>query len=345
MALIPDKKEFVGAVGLIVEADLAVERHLFPATQLHTKEFIVYDSAVVEAESPEYNSFKNTAKVITKDGKDRVTIAPINFNESISKETIDADAEQFGQNEYGDGVVDAVTQSALNGVGKLRLRALVGKKKAIYEALTTHKIAGGYAGANGAEDIVFNVPAGNKEVFDGTILKYWTDTTNATPLDDMLRVWKAMKVKPTACVMNDATYSDFYDNAQISTIDNTTAGTKRNFIVNENIDPTAKYFKAGTVVYKGMRIDVYVETEQRLASGSYTPFLADGFVVYASPMGRMHYGGIPVAEANGVRRIAAEFDVEEIITSNPPQHDIVYRTAPLPALEQGEAYFSQYVIA
>lgn len=344
MAIINDKKEFVRAVGVIVEADLGVETLLFPTMRLQTKELIEYDVATVEAESPEYNSFRNTAKVVSKDGKDRVVVAPVNFNESISKETIDADAELFGQNEYGDGEIDATMQSALTGVGKLRLRSLVGKKRVIYEALTTHKIVGGYMGKDGVEDIVFNVPAANTEVFDGVTLKYWSDAT-ATPLDDIKRAYDAMKIKPTAVVMNNDTYSNFYSNSQVLTTDNSSNGTKKNYTENDMVDPNAKFFRAGRISYKGMHIDVYVESEQRKTTSGYTPFMPNGYVVYASPIGEMNYGGIPVAENGGVRRIAAEFDVEELITSNPPQHAIIFRTAPLPTLKNGEAYFTQKVEA
>ena len=345
MALINNKKEFVKSVGLIVEADRGMINDLFPMVNYQSKEEIVYDSATVEGVSPEYSSFAQTANVVSKDGKDRVTLKPVNFNNAISKETIDADAEQFGQNEYGDGEIDTVMQSALTGVGKLHLNKLVGEKKIAYEAICTHKIVGGHIGANGAEDIVFNVPAGNKEVFDGTTLKYWSDTTNARPLDDMLRAYRAMKIKPTRVIMNDTMYSYFYDNATVFTTDNTSSGIKKNFTVNENVAEGAKYFRAGRVNYKGMIIDVYVETEQRWTGSAYTPFMADGYVVYASPLGELNYGGIPVAEAGGVRRMTADFDVQEIITQNPPQHLVMYRSAPLPTLKNGEAYFSQYVIA
>ena len=196
MALINDKKEFIQAVSHIVETDMGVKEDLFPMMKLNTKEEIEYDAAVVEGVSPEYRSFAETARVITKDGKDRVVLKPVNFNDAISKETIDADAEQFGQNEYGDGDIDSVTESALIGIGKHHLNAKVGIKKIIYEALTTHKIANGYIGANGKEDIVFPVPAANKEVFDGTTKKYWSDTANATPVTDIDRAVKAMKIKP-----------------------------------------------------------------------------------------------------------------------------------------------------
>ena len=347
MALINNRKEFVKAISLIVVTDMGVMNDLFPGIKLNTKEEIEYDAAVVEGVSPEYNSFAETAKVITKDGKDRVTLKPVNFNNAISKETIDADAEQFGQNEYGDGTIDATTESALTGIGKHHLNAKVGIKKIIYEALTTHKIVDGYIGVDGKEDIVFPVPAANKEVFDGTVLKYWSAGASvALPVTDIERAVKAMKIKPSRVVMNDTTFSNFIANDQVTTADNSTTGTKRNFIQNENVDIEANYYTAGRLILSsGKTIDIKVENEQRFTGAAYTPFLADGYVVYASPLGVMNYGGIPIAENGGVRRIAAEFDVQEIVTQNPPQHLLQYRTAPLPTLKQGEAYFSQKVEA
>lgn len=346
MALINNKKEFLGGIGFLVKTDMGAIDDIMSGVQLHTKEEIVYDSAVVEGVAPEYTSFSETANVISKDGKDRVTLKPTNFNDAISKETIDADAEQFGQNEYGDGVIDSVTESALNGVGKLKLNAEVGKKKLFYEALTTHKIANGYIGKNGKEDIVFNVPATNKEIFDGTTKKYWSNTASV-PVDDIDRAYKAMKIKPTRVIMSSNTYANFLGNAQVLTADNTTSGTKKNFTLNENVDPDAKYYEAGKLrLPSGKTISIRVEEDMRYTGSGYTPFMPDEYVVYASPnQGRMHFGGIPVAEAGGVRRIAAMEDVQEIVTQNPPQHFVQYRTAPLPALEQGEAYYSQKVEA
>jgi len=346
MALINNTKEFVQAVSLIVTADMGVRDDLFPNKKLNIKEEIEYDAAVVEGVSPDYVSFSETAKVITKDGKDRVSLKPVNYNSAISKETIDADAEQFGQNEYGDGTIDALTESALTGVGKHHLNAMVGIKKLIYEILTTHRVAGGYIGRNGREDIVFNVPASNKEVFNGTTNKYWSDTANATPVDDIERAVKAMRIKPSRVVMNDTTFAHFMTNAQVRTADNSSTGTKRNFVQNENVDTEAKYYTAGRLILpSGKTIDIKVENEQRFTGSAYVPFLADGYVVYASPLGVMNFGGIPIAETGGVRRIAAEFHVEEILTQNPVQQLLRYRTAPLPTLKQGEAYFSQKVEA
>lgn len=344
MALIKNKKEFVQAVGLVVETDMSIVNEMFPSVQLHMGEEIEYDSATVEGVAPSYNSFASTAKVIQKDGKDIVTLKPVNFNNAISKGVIDANASKFGQNEYGDGMVDAQMESALNGVAKLHLNRLVATKALAYEALTTHKIVGGYIGINGVEDIEFNVPAANKEVFDGTTLKYWSNSAS-TPLDDMVRAYKAMKIKPTRVIMNDATYSNFYDNAQVATFDNVTTGTKKNFTVNENIDPSVDFFRAGRINYKGITLDVYVERGVRYTGSGYVPFMPNGYVVYGSPIGEMHYGGIPVADTNGIRNIAAEYDVSEVIESNPPQHHLVYRSAPLPVLKNGHAYFSQKVEA
>jgi len=345
MALVKNKKEFITAVSLIVVADLGIIKDLFPSLRLNKTEEIEYDSAVVEGVAPEYISFSETAGVVTKDGKNRVSLKTVNFNNAISKETIDADAEQFGQNEYGDGTVDAVTESALTGVGKLHLNALVGTKKIVYEALTTFKIAGGYIGKNGKEDIVFAVPAANKEVFDGAAKKYWSDS-DSTPVDDIDRAVKAMKVKPSRAIMNDTTFANFLKNDQVRTADNSSNGTKRNFVQNENIDVEAKYYEAGKLFLpSGKTIAIKVEIEQRYTGSGYEPFLSDGYVIYASPLGEMAYGGIPVPVQGGVRRVAAQFDVEEIITRNPPQHLVQYRTAPLPVLKQGEAYYVQKVEA
>jgi hypothetical protein len=347
MALIKDKKEFIQGIGLLVETNMDAIKDIMPGVRFHTKEEIVYDAATVEGVAPEYRSFSETAGIVAKDGKDRVTLKPTNFNDAISKETIDADAEQFGQNEYGEGAIDPVMQSALTGVGKLKLNADVGKKKIFYEALATHKIANGYIGKQGREDIVFNVPAANREVFDGTAKKYWSNSAS-TPVTDIDRAYKAMKIKPSRVIMNDTTFSNFMSNGQVRTADNTSTGTKRNFIQNENINPDAKYYEAGKLILpSGKTISIRVEEEQRFTGTGYVPYMPNGYVAYCSPnLGRMHYGGIPVAEVGvGVRRIAAMEDVEEIITQNPPQHFIQYRTAPLPAIEQGEGYYSQKVEA
>jgi len=149
MALIENVKEFVQSVATIVETDTAVIDALFPTVRLNRTEEIQYDSATIEGVSPEYRSFSETARVISKDGKDVVSLKPVSFNDAISKEEIDAKAAQFGQNVYGEGEIDPVAQSALTGVGKHHLNAMVGRKKVVYEALTTHRIVGGYIGANG----------------------------------------------------------------------------------------------------------------------------------------------------------------------------------------------------
>jgi hypothetical protein len=128
-------------------------------------------------------------------------------------------------------------------------------------------------------------------------------------------------------------------------MDNNTTGKKRNFVVNDNVPAGAKFFRAGTLMDKGMTIDVYVENEQRNTGSGYTPFLPNGYVIYASPMGEMHFGGIPKAVNGGITRITAEFDVEEILTTNPPQHLLQYRTAFIPVLKNGEAYGVQKVEA
>lgn len=345
MAIINQKKDFVQSVGVIVAVDLGVESKVFPGAPVYsTSETIEYDTATVTGTAPSYSSFAKTANVISKGGKDRVTLNPVQFNDSISKTVIDANAEKFGQNEYGDGQIDAVTESALNGVGSLRLNHMIGKKKIIYEALTTHQIAGGYIGENGAEDIVFAVPAANKVVFDGVTAGqlYWSNA-NATPVTNLITAYKAMKVKPTMAIMNDVDYAKFYESSEVRTADNNTSGTKRNFVLNENVDPEMDFFYAGKLMEKGITLEIWVE-KGTIGNGA-TQYLTTGYIVLCSPRGEMHYGGIPVSETGGIRMMSAEWDVDEVITTNPPQHNLVVRTAPLPVLKNGEAFYSMKVEA
>jgi hypothetical protein len=308
-------------------------------------ELIEYDMATVDGVAPSYNSFANSANVVSKNGKDVVRLAPVNYNNAISKGVIDANAVKFGETEYGGGTVDAVTQSALDGVGLLHLNRTVGLKAIMYEALTTHQIADGYQGPEGTEDIVFNVPAANKEEFDGTDPKYWSNT-DSVPLTDIKRAYTAMLLKPRFVIMNDNTYANFIENAQVLTADDNTSGKKKNYTINEKVDIEADFFRAGRINFEGVILDVYVERGRRYTGSAHVPYMPDGYVVYASGMGgSTEFGGIPVATADGVSNIAGEYDVSEVITQNPPQHNLIYRSAPLPVLKNGEAFFSQKVEA
>lgn len=349
MALIQDKKELVQAVQTVVLVDSTIMNLLFPMEYFHTTETIEYDASTVEGVAPSYNSFKNKATVVSKDGFDTVTLNPVNYNESISKTAIDANARKYGENVYGAtaGLVDPIQRALLDGVAKLEMRTQVGKKAIMYEALTTHKIAGGFvSGTSGAEDIAFAVPAANKEVLANTGSNLYWDNASSKPLTNILRIYRAMKVKPTAIVMNDTEYGYFYSNSQVTTIDNTTTGEKRNFFVNEAADSSSTAFRAGRINYMGMIIDVWVEPQTRLlANGSRTPYMPDKFVVFASTNGEVHYGGIPVAQNGTVENVTAPFDVQEIIEANPPVHQVVYRAAPLPVLKNGEEYYSLQVRA
>lgn len=348
MALIKNKKEFIGAVATIVGADMGIQDLVFPKARPRRTKLIEYDYATIEGASASYHSFAETAQVVEKDGKSTITLAPINFNESISKDEIDANASKFGENEYGDGSIDAVTESALNGVGKLALRAMIGTKRAMYEALTTHKITGGYKGANGVEDIVFNTPTANKQVLTNTGSEvYWNTIATAKPVDNLYSAYEAMIIKPSFVIMNSTDYGYFYDNAQVLTADNSSTGTKKNYTLNENRDPEADFFKAGTLQHKDMMLDVYVERgTYKDAVGSDVKFLLNSFVILGSRgQASTEFGGIPVAKNGGVTNISAEIDVEELITSNPPVHELVHRTAPLPLLKNGNAFYSMKVTA
>jgi hypothetical protein len=343
MGLIQDKKELVQAVQTVVRVDATIMNLLFPMEYFHTTETIEYDASTVEGVAPSYNSFKNKANVVSKDGFDTVTLHPVNYNESISKTAINANARKFGENVYGAtaGAVSSEQRALLDGVAKLEMRTQVGKKAVMYEALTTHKIASGYLGTSGAEDIVFAVPTANREVLTNTGANLYWDDTSAKPLDNILRIYRSMKVKPSAVIMNDTEYGYFYGNAQVLTVDNTSSGEKKNYFVNEGADSSTVAFRAGRINHKGMIIDVWVEPQQRkLANGSYTPYMPDKYVVFASTNGEMHYGGIPVAQNGTVENITAPFDVQEVIEVNPPVHEVVYRSAPLPVLKNGEEYYS-----
>ena len=344
MAIIKDKVSFVKSVGAIVNVDNGVIDKVFGKPQTVNTELIEYDTATVEGVLPEYNSFRNSANIVTKNGKDTVKIAPVNFNDSISKDVLNADAMKFGENEYGDGRVDPMMESMLNGVGRLHLNAMVGTKKVAYEALTTFKIAGGYEGKNGKEDIVFPVRAANKEVLDGTTYKKWNDALGAaTPLDDIARAYDAMKIKPSFIIMNSTTYAKFINNSTVLTADNTNGGKAKNFYQNTNIDGTKDFFFAGKLIYNHVSLDIYVEKGvYKDKAGSTLPYLSNGYVIYSNNgNGNLYYGGIPKASKGGVKRIRAVFDVDEVITVNPPVDEVIYRTAPLPVLKQPEGFYSQ----
>jgi len=347
MALIKDKKTFISAVATIVGVNMGIQDLVLPRARPRKTKLIEYDYATIEGASAAYNSFAKTADVVEKDGKSTIVLAPLNFNESISKDEIYADASKFGQTEYGDGNVDAVTESALNGVGKLALRALIGTKVAIYEALTTHKIANGYESKDGKEDIVFNTPAANIEVLtnSGSEL-YWTNTSS-TALDNLYAAYELMIVKPSMVIMASATYGLFYGNSQIRTADNSTSGRKKNYTLNEGRQAGDDFFKAGTVQHKDMMLDVYVERGTYKSGGSDVGFLASQYVILASRgNGSTEFGGIPVAKkGEGVVNIATEVDIDEVVTINPAAHELVHRTAPLPLLKNGNAFYSMKVKA
>jgi hypothetical protein len=343
MAIIKDKVTFTKAVMTIVAVDMGIRQLVFGETKTFKTDFIEYDTATVQGTAPAYNSFSNTAKVVSKDGKDTVRIAPVNFNESISKSAIDANATMFGETEYGGQMVSAEEQSALDGVSKLALNAQVGTKKIFYEALTTHKIAGGYQGVDGAEDIVFGVPVANKEVLDNSTNIYWTTPATAKPLNDMKRAVKAMKVKPRYAIMNDVTYGLFVNNSQVIT-DANSSDKAKNFTLNENIDIEKDLVRMGRVMFEGIVLDVYVESGTYWNGSQDVPYMADNFVAYAGGRhGGTYFGGVPVAKNGGVENEAKETDISEVITQNPPQHNVIHRSAPVAVLRNGEAFYSQQV--
>ncbi|MBL0707463.1 MAG: hypothetical protein JJW00_00235 [Sulfurimonas sp.] len=341
MALIKDRKDFVRGVSVIVEIDMGIQALAFPSVKLHKTKTIEYDVAVIEGTTVAYNSFAKTSNTTIKDGKSIVTISAVNLNDSISKDAIEADAIKFGQNEYGEGEIDAETESALNGVGRLRLNHLATSKAIIYESITTHQIKDGYETVNGLQDIVFAVPSSNKIVFDGSTegQKYWSSSTDSKPFDNIVAGYNQMRVKPSFAIMNDVTFGRMVASAQI-------VGTQfnqskpQNWYLNTDINPTAQFYRGGRMVHNGVVLDIYVE-RQRKADGN--PYMPTEYVVLSSPIGEMNFGGIPIVDNGGIRNIVAEWDVQEVITFNPPLHELVVRTAPLPTLKNGEGYYSMRI--
>lgn len=338
MPVIQDKVEFVEGVGVMVDADQGIIDDMFPVSRYHTKKKIRFDMAKVEGVVSEYNSFANTANVTEKDGKDVVELEAVNLNNSISKEVADADMVEFGQSETGEGSANMEMESALNGVGKIRRDHLATKKAIAYEVLTTFRIKDGFEDRTGKHDIVFPIPAANKVIFDGTTAGqlYWSNAASK-PLDNIYEAWLAMEIRPTRVIMNHVTYSHFYNNAQVNTIDNTTTGVKKNFKENDGVANDSYYYTAGTIMYKGMTIDVKVETQLK---SNNQPYMPTGYVVLGSPIGEVHHAGIPVAKPDGIEREAKEWDVFEVIAHNPPQHEYVVRTGATPVLKNGYAYYS-----
>ena len=349
MALIPKRKTFISAVVSMAVIDMGAQAAIFPDATPRATSLIEFDHVAIENTSAEYHSFAETSKTVEKDGFSTTVYGPLNFNESISKEKIDADARKFGQTEYGEGTVNPEVQAALAGVAKLQKRAMVATKKAMYEAMTLHKITGGYKGSEGFEDIVFAVPVANKKILTNSGSEvYWSDTTNASPLDNLYAAYKAMLNKPSMGIMSSDTYGDFYSNGQILTADDTATGRKKNYTENENVDPEDKFFRAGRLRYKEMAIDIYVESDTYKVGATDTLYMPDEYVVLTSrASGSTEYAGIPVAEtgAEGVRNIAAKVDIREVVTIDPPQHKVVHRTAPLPLIKDGNSFFSLKVKA
>ncbi len=343
MPIIKSKKTFIAGVSTLVGVDMGCQSLIFPKQRPRVTRLIEYDYATVEGASANYNSFAKTAEVVDKDGKSTIVLAPLNFNESISKDEIYSDAAKFGENEYGEGQVDAITESALNGVAKLQLRSNIGTKRAMYEALTTHVIANGYLGKEGTEDIVFNVPSSNKQVLTNTGDELYWSNAAAKPLDNLYSAFENMLVKPTIAVMDTALYALFYENAQIRTSDNSSTGKKANYTLNENRNIDDDFFMAGTIQHKDMMLEIWVERgTYKDTSGADQKFMDVNYVALTSKAsGTTEFGGIPVAKkGDGVVNIAAETDVAEIITENPPIHELVHRTAPLPLMKNGNAFYS-----
>ena len=160
----------------------------------------------------------------------------------------------------------------------------------------------------------------------------------------LLRAVNTMIVKPTYVIMGDVAYSNFVNNAQVIT-DANSSDKAKNFTINETVDIEADFFRAGRVFFEGITLDVFVERGRDYdLAGSATPSLSGDYVIYANKATcSLAFAGIPVATSGGVKNIAAEVDIDELITSNPPAHLLVLRTAPLSIIRNGNAIFTQII--
>jgi hypothetical protein len=348
--LVQDVKTLVRSVNEMVNVDMGIQELIFPSRNdvFHTTTTIEYDMALVEGVASEYNSFANTAKIVKKDGFSTVVLEALNYNESISHSVINANSKKIGQNIYGDGFVDPLMIALLEGVGKIRLNQLAGRKRDMYEALTTHKIANGFEGVNGKQDIVFPVPDTNRIALDdGVGKKYWSNATDSLPITNIKTLRDAMKRKPKYVIMNDNTYANFLASSEVVANPVNLDGKVQNFFMNTSDDMGREFYRAGKIQSPGLVIDVYVESQERkIDSTTTTPFMPDKYVVLASDIGETHYAGIPTVVAGvGIENIAAEWHVQELIEYNPVQETLIVKTAPTPILKNGYGFGSLIVEA
>jgi len=343
MALIGQTKIFEAAVTTMVDVDMGILDLFFPTVRKHTESVIEYDTATIVGAPLAYNSFMESSNTVEKDGSKIVTIAPVNFNNSITKDEIFRKQRLYGTTDYGDGKkVDPMVASALHGVAKIRMNQIATLKKMTYEALVTHEIADGYKDENGTQDIVFGVPAVNKVEKTGNAGDLYWDDADATPVDDIEKYVLDMLVEATDIVMSSSLYKLFTRNKQVVTTQYN-QDNPQNFFKNKDINTKAKFYRAGRLETDGgVSIDIWVERQKYDVSGTQTSYMSDKHIVLGSPEGVMHYAGIPMKGGNVT--VAQEFAVEEVVIIDPATNKIVVKSAPLPVLKNGNAFKSVKVL-
>jgi len=349
--LITNKVAFISGVMVLVDTDMGLVSANFPdASMVHRGEFIEYDSILIKNKVPKLSSLRDSPHSKKKQSKDVVRLAPFVFNLKQSTTVADTNITQFGENAYSTNPSMTTKEAAmLEPMADLMRDIYIGQLYVAGQVLMKGIVPEGYHGTEGVEDIEMNIPAENLETLDNVTNLFWTDA-DSNPLEDILRMYMKMKVKPTRLIMSQATYALIESNKNVYTASNNTDGKAINFVKNMNPNPELKYYSAGTIVgYRGMNIEIFIETQTVTLSDGVTSaqVIEDGFVIFASNgMGSTEFTAIPVSQDNGnIELVAEKIHIGEDFKKYPAVHDVVLQTSMLTLIKNPHAYARQKVIA
>lgn len=302
---------------------------------------VKFDLAKTSNKTAPYRSFLDKATVVEKDGYNTVEVPTLNINIATVRTAEDARYRGFGEPQFGIGQADPMAEqirSELEGFGKLRAMAKRREVFAAYEALTTGKIQ---YGIDGIDEINFGIPPEQIE----TVSPDWTDS-NADPIADMIAVYDEMRVKPTTVVLGVEAYHAFLNNPNVLT--DRTDGKAQNF---QKSDASQVGIYGQDVIRVGMLVDRPLEVVcdmsfGEIAEGDSRNLLDPKYATYVSgDTGKLLYGGVPIPSGDRVMNTATEFLPITVVEEDPAQVKDVYRSAPLPAITDPWAVWSQKVVS
>ena len=346
---IPSRIGIIDYVETAEVVDMGIQKLIFPKSKpqrLIENKYIQYDMRATKGRQRAFNSFHNTANITEGQGYSTVTLAPTNINISRSLTVVDERLKRFGESQYDSRFGTPKQQVTAEVAEELHQDAIITTKFAMYEALVFHKIKNGFEDENGFQDIVFAVPANNFEVLDNSSGNEYWDNTDAPILDHIKRAIKATKA--TIMILNEQSLGWFFANKNII---KSGANTDGNFTENPrardiDLDKTT-FYKVGRLndIEKQINIDVYVEMGVGdNKDGDETPYMPDNYVVYGRKgAGSTEYGGVPIVGRDGFKWLMKEFDIDTDIGKNPLRFDLIYRSAPLPVLKDGNRFYTQKI--